>query len=331
MAEEKNQNKQKIKKPLFMLPSPSNLISLKQYLKRYSKCQPAAFEYLIGSVFSQILYLPFHSKDSEDNTVTHRVIWYGSINKRNKTISKSPFGPDSVCFAYGFYLLIESTLRDGANQWRKEFVESLTHYDNFITNKNVDKKDVYVVLVAPRLHRDTYTGFKQKANEGCNILVLESSCLAKIGDTTKIIPTVRHLDLRHLFNDMVRTLRDSTSFDRFRGDLNKSISGWQKDVLKRERTVFFGLRAYEAIKKAGRNIVGTSDILLKLHRDSKFNHYIKILGGGDLTTYIREGLLTERLAHLISTPSEDVFCRIHSADFRARGLRLIRAVEDVNV
>jgi len=314
-----------------MLPSPSNLTKFRGYLRRYAQNdQPAAFEYLVAGTISQIFFLPFQSKDNENNSVKHRVIWGGSINRRSKTISKSPSGPDAICFAYGFYVLIESTLRTGANQWRKEFVESLNHYDQFVTDEHVDKKDTFLIIIAPKIHKDTYTGFKQKACEGYNIIVLENSHLAKIGNCSGMISTIRHLDLRQLFTDLVKILRDSASFEQFRDNLNKTINKWQGDVLNREKTVFFGLKAYEAMKKVGRNIVGTSDILLNLDKDRQFNYYLKIIGGGDVTRYIRDGLLSEKLAFLITTPDEDLFCKVNAIDFKERGLRLIKAVEELN-
>ena len=170
-----------------ILPSISNLTNLPQYLGRYpSHNHSGAFEYLVAGAFSQIFFLPFQSKDNEDSSVNHRVIWYGSVNDlKSRTVSRSPSGPDSVCFGYGFYILTESTLRQGTSQWRREFLESLTHCDNFVRDMNVERKDVFVALIVPRLHEHTYTGFKQKANEGYNIVLLEGSWLAKTGDTAK--------------------------------------------------------------------------------------------------------------------------------------------------
>lgn len=308
----------------------SNLFNLQRFLKRYRQNdQPAAFEYLVSNAFSQLLFLPFQTKDNEDNTIRHRVIWYGSV-KKNKTISPSPAGPDTICYAFSYYILIECTLRHGANQWRKEFVESIKHFNSFIKNSKVDKKDVYLTLAIPKLHKDTYTGFKQKANEGINIILIESPCLARINDISKMAFTVRHLDIRQLFNNLTNKLRESTSFDKFRNEINQHISEWGKDVLKREKTVFFGIRSYAAMKKAGKNIVGTSDILTNLFRDRIFNNYLKILGGGDLTSYIKDGLLKEKLACLVTTPDEDLFCKVKSIDFRERGFRFIKAVEDIN-
>lgn len=314
-----------------MLPSWSNFINFQRYLKRYSQNdQPAAFEYLVAGNISQIFFLPFQSSDNENNSVKHRVIWLGSINRRSNTISKSPSGPDAICFAYGFYILIESTLRQGANQWRKEFVESLKHYEHFLTNNNVDKKDVYLLIIAPKIHEDTYTGFKQKACEGYKIVVLKNSHLAKIGKCSGMISTIRHLDLRMLFNDMVKILRESVAFEKILYELNKAIYKWQRDVFKREKEVFFGLKAYEAMKKVPKNIVGTADILLNLERDEKFNYYYHILGGGDVASYIKDGLLSEKLAYLITTPDEDVYCKVNAIDFKKRGLRLIKAVEGIH-
>lgn len=311
--------------------SSSNLANLQRYLKRFAQNdQPAAFEYLVANAFSQILYLPFQSRDSEDDTVRYRVLWHGNFSNRTKTISKSPSGPDSVCFAYGFYILLESTLRSGTGQWRKEFIESLKHYDAFVKERQVDKGDIYLVLVVQKLHKDTYTGFKQKVKEGYNIVILESASLAKIGDITKLIFTVRHLDIRLLFNNLLKNTRESSSFDKFRIELNRSISEWGKSVLKQEKTVFFGLRSYEAMQEIGRNIIGTSEILLKLQQNNKVRQYEKILGEGDLAVLIRDGLLHEKLACLITTPNEDLFCRVNCEDFGARGQRLIKAVEEIN-
>ncbi len=130
-----------------MLPSHSNLTNHKRYINRFGqKDQSAAFEYLVASVFSKILYLSFQSKDTEDASIKHRVIWHGSFNKRLNTISKSPSGPDATCFCYGFDNLIETTLKVGTGQWRKEFIESLKHHDDFVTNNNVNKKDVYSAI-----------------------------------------------------------------------------------------------------------------------------------------------------------------------------------------
>lgn len=313
-----------------MLPAISNLTNLKNFLSRYPHNEAGAFEYLAASTFSQAFYLPFQSIDNEDTSVNHRVMWYGSVtNLKTTTKAASPAGSDSICFAYGFYVLIENTLRTGANQWRKEFIESLKHYDKFITDRTLDRKDVLLALIVSKLHNDTYTGFKQKVLEGYNIVLLESSWLEKVVEASKMISTVRHLDLRHLFNDMLKILRESTSFEKFRTDMNKSISEWQKDVLKREKTVFFGLKSYEAMRKVGRNIVGTSEILLNLNKDSRLNRYVQILGG-DLTTYIKESLLSEKLAYLVTTPDEDCFCKVNCTDYKARGLRLIKEVEDLN-
>lgn len=314
-----------------MVLSHSNIAKLQRFLRRWPQNdQPAAFEYLIANVFSQIFDLPFQSKDNEDSTVSNRVIWYGSIDKKTKTISKSPPGSDAICYAYGYNILIESTLRSGTGQWRKEFVESLKHYDSFVCDNRLDKKEVYLAFVVPKLHRDTYTGFKQKVSEGYNIIFLENTSLAKIGNITKLIFTVRHLDMQLLFDRLIRKLRASSSFNGFRSELNKTISEWGKDVLKSEKTVFFGLKSYEAMKNTGRKVVGTSDILLILERDNKVKQYIKMLDEGDLTSFIRDGLISEKLACLIPAPGEDLFCRVNYKDFNARGGRVIRAVEGIN-
>ncbi|MCJ7768223.1 hypothetical protein MUP79_07510, partial [Candidatus Bathyarchaeota archaeon] len=173
-------------------------------------------------------------------------------------------------------MLIEGTLRGNvSNQWRKEFVESLNHYDEFLRRENVERNDVYLALVAPQFHQSTYTGFKQKALEGYNLVMLECGSLAKICIISEGIRTLRQLDLRHLIKGLVRELRQSGSLASFRGNVGRCIGDWEVEMLKQERTVYFGLKAYEVMKRAGTNIVGVSDIMLGLNKDRQFERYFR--------------------------------------------------------
>lgn len=314
-----------------MMPSYTNLSRLKQYLRRYhNKDHPAAFEYLVGSTFSQIFYLPLQSKSTEDKTKKHRVIWFGDIDRNRKAITKSPSGLDSVCLAYGFNILLECTLRIGANQWRKEFVESLKHYDRFVKDNKVPKKDVYLAIVVSKLHRDTYTGYQQKAKEGRNVVLLESTSLAKIGDVLKIMSIVRHLDLRQLLNDMIKILRDSTSFDKFRGELNESISKWQKDVLKVGKSTFIGIKSYRAMCQIRRTNISAGEIFRRLLKDRIVKEYFDIINDKLSISDIERSIIDQGLAVSVGqTVSDDqsLFEPVHKIDFRARGERLVKEVE----
>lgn len=310
----------------------SNLRRLRQYLDRYPRnVQPGAFEFLVTSAFARGFHLPFKTRTTDDSAIVHKVVWYGEADSRKKTFTPAPSGPDGACFCCGYNLLIESTLRgDVSNQWRKEFVESLNHYDGFVIQHAALRNDLYLAFVAPEFHRSTYTGFKQKASEGYNIIMLECQNLSTICDICSYVQTLRHLDLRYLLRGIVKKLRESGSLTSFRKDVRRYINDWEVELLKQERTVYFGLKSYEAMKKVGSNIVGVSDIMLKLQRDPRFERCIRKLGGSDLTQDIREGLLKERLARIVEAPNEDLFCRVEGADFKARGLRLIRAVESLD-
>jgi len=314
------------------LPAISNLSRLRQYLDRYPiRIQPGAFEFLVTSAFARGFHLPFKTQTTDDCSIAHKVVWYGEVDYKNNIFTLAPSGPDGACFSYGYNLLIESTLRgDVSNQWRKEFIESLNHYDNFVTQHRVEQNDVYLALVAPEFHKSTYTGFKQKASEGYNIIMLECQNLSKICNICACVQTLRHLDLRCLFRMIISKLRESGSHANFRKDVRRYIDDWEIELLRQERTVFFGLKSYEAMKKAGRNIVGASEIMLKLHRDAHFERCIRKLGGGNLAQYIREGLLKERLARIVEAPNEDLFCRVDGDDFKARGLRMIKAVKNLD-
>lgn len=315
------------------VPAASCLSRLNEYLSRYAQAdQSAAFELLVAAAFREVFHLPLQSADTTENDAAkHRVVWLGRVDKTNKRLLCASSGADSICFGYGFNILIESTRRGNvAAQWRREFVECIRHHDDFVSAKNLSRQDVFLAIVAPEFHRDTYTGFKQKAAEGYNVLMVDCPSLVRLKRICDCVLTVRHLDLRHLMKGIVKKLRESVSLPNFMRDVRRHLDDWELDLLKQEQTVYFGLKSYEAMKKAGRNIVGVSDIMLKLHRDPRFERCIRKLGVGDLTQYIKDGLLKERLARIVEAPSEDLFCRVDGVDFKSRGLRLIRAVESLD-
>jgi len=314
------------------LPASSNLIKLRRYLDRFAQEeQPDAFEFLVASAFKHAFHLPFQTEITKDDKEKNRVIWHGWIDKNSGKIHKSDSGQDATCFAYGFYILLESTLiGNSRRQWRREFMQAITHYENFLAHGNLSKEDVYTMLVAPDFHNDTYVGFKQKAVDGINIMIMKAAELGKLSEICKKIRTLRHLDLRHLFKKMVTKLCESTSLAYFKKDISKCIAEWEEDLIRQEKTVYFGLKSYEAMKKVGRDIVGASEIMSNLDKDKRFERYIKKLGEGDLSKLIKEALLNEKLARIVLSPREDFFCKVEESDFRARGLRLIGAVERID-
>jgi hypothetical protein len=264
-------------------------------------------------------------------------MWYGSVgNLKTQAKACSPSGPDSICFAYGFYLLIEATLRGGSDQWRKEFLESIKHYNAFGKNRKARKKDIYLILIVHKLHKDTFAGFQQKAKEGYNIILLETSLLAKIGNITKAVFTVRHSDLRQFFNDIVKALRESPSLSRFRANVNQCIPEWEKNVRNSGKVAFIGVKSYETICKAvhqrSRANLSLGQIHKRLLKDPIVNDYFDIINDKLLISYIEHGLVHQGLGIIVGTTlqNEPLFEPVHSADFKGRGLRLIEAVEKVN-
>jgi len=308
-----------------MFPSFNDLLRYKAFIAGFNK-ESAAFEYLISSVFSQIFYLPFRcSKKSRKNSLT----WHGEILSKNQ-LSNSPSGPDASCCAYGFNILIEATLRTEANQWRREFMECLKHYDKFVRTKKICRENVYLILVAPKLHADTYDGFKQKVSN-YNLILLSLPWLTQLWETILMVPTIRHIDFRTIFMGMVKQLHDSPNFRKYQEAITTKIAIWQEEVLNNEKEVFFALRAYEAMKKTGGNVVSMAQVLYNLRRDDIFNRYWTMMGKKDLTSIIKDYLLSEKMAVIGPFPDDETyFCRVNALDFRRRSERVIKSVEEIN-
>jgi hypothetical protein len=109
------------------------------------------------------------------------------------------------------------------------------------------------------------------------------------------------------------------------------MAQWQKDVLRLEKTVFVGVKSYEAMQKIGRQHIGATEILQKLQKHPVVNRYFKLIGDKVGADAIADALVTHSFAARLGTTYEDeqLFQPVPSVDFKHRGLRLIRAVEEI--
>lgn len=311
-----------------------NLKNLNQYLNRFHQSQQSTyFEQLLAEAFSNILYLPFYSCDNDDPYIRHRVTWHGSSNR----ISKAPGEmSDAIAYCYGFCFTIEATLRTGANQWAKEFAQSIRHCgdfcSSFCSSTTIQPKDIFALLICTVLHRDTYRSVRSNPRAEYKLIPIEISDLSKILETSILAFTMKHLELRNLLNQISDSIRKTSSLDDFRSAVDSLLTNWQKGVLKVEKSAFVGVKSYEAMRKINRTHIGTSEILQKLERHPTVKKYLKISGDELSCDIIADGLIQQSLAFQLSPTyeGEKLFSPVPFTDFRERGLRLIKTVEEIN-
>ena len=300
-----------------------------EYLNHFSRHEHSKyFECLVAEAFSRVLHLPFYSSANDNTTIPHRVVWQGNINP----ITLAPPGkPDAIAHCYNFDILIEPTLKDGANQWTQEFASSARHCDDFISQRGVQPNEVYIILVTPQLDQDTYQSIHQHPRQEFNFIPIEISNLAKILETSILAFTMRHLDLRKLFHKIQRCIRESSSLGDYRKSVDNMLTEWQKDVFRQEKSVFVGVKSYEAMKKINRTHVGASEILQRLERHSIIKQYMKIIGDKLSFDIIEGSLIQQSLASRLSLTyeGEPIFEPIPYEDFKGRGLRLIEELENI--
>ena len=303
-----------------------NLKNYNQYLAQFHQSQRSTyFEKLIAEAFSNILYLPFYTSDNDDPNIPYRLTWQGIIN----SVSKAPQGkPDAIAYCYNYYLIIEATLKTGANQWALEFAQSIRHCEDFCNQNGIQQKDVFVLIVCTKLFRDTYRSIKNNPRQEYKLVPIEVSDLAKIFQASILAFTLRHLELRRLFHQISDCIRDSSSVRDFSESVDSSITRWQKDVLKLEKNAFIGVKSYEVMRKIGRTHIGMSEILQKLQRHPIVNQYFNIIGEKIRSDTIGDGLVQQSLVSRL-TPTyegEELFEPVPCVDFKGRGLRLIDTV-----
>lgn len=313
-----------------------------RYLKKHSEylnnfCQSDRsiyFEDLIGQAFSHILYLPYYTRNDNDTNISFRVTWQGDINHP----CSAPPGPDTIACCYDFNLLIEATLKTGANQWTQEFASSARHCEDFINQNRIQSRDVYIILVTPKLHRDTYRSIHQHPEQKFNFVLVEVSTIAKILETSILAFTMRHLDLREIFDKFRKCIKESPSLDNYYKSSEELLTEWQESILKREKYVFIGIKSYKAMriieKESRRKSMVANEIFKKLQNHPFVTQYLKIahdkLLGETIENSILQGGFAREAGHIISS-DEKIFEPVSYEDFKGRELRLIKEVERISV
>lgn len=304
------------------------LKDLDGYLNQFNLSQQsAAFERLIAEALSSILHLPFCTSDNNDSQIPNRVVWLGSTNP----LSKAPSGkPDAIAHCCDFHLVIEATMRTGSNQWSREFAPSIRHCEDFCTDGGISRRDAYVLLVCTQLHVDTYRSIRNHPRQEYRLVPLEVADVERILQTSILAFTLRHLELRGLFHSLCDGIVASPSLPHFRSSVNGSIAQWQKDVLRLEKTVFIGIKSYEAMRRIGRQHIGATEILQKLQKHPVVNQYFKLIDDKVGADVIVDALVSHSFAAKLGATYEDeqLFQPVPIADFRQRSLRLIHAVEE---
>lgn len=301
-----------------------------QYLQGFPQSQRSAiFEHLVAQAVSCILHLPFYTRDDEDHGVAHRVTWRGSI--RAQVYSRPSWGADAIAYAYGYSMLIEPTLKQGATQWGQEFEPCCRHYDQFVRESGCNPSDAYLLMIAESFHDRTWLSVAHQRE--INFVLMELPICVELLDTAMLALTMTHLQFRMLLHDLVTCCRYSDSLDEFRAAARVSVDKWKVNVLRDEKSAFLGMKAYEALKQTSGGFLGISEIFGKLYRHPMVAHYMRALGVKLSSQDIEGSLIRERLGGtLTSVPygNEPLFCPVPLPDYVNRAKRIIQEVEEID-
>lgn len=306
------------------------LKNLNQYLANFHSSQrPTYFELLVAKALSRTMHLPFYTTNNDDSSISHRVIWLGSSNPISRALGG---GPDAISYCCNFNLVIEATANTGVRQWAREFASSIRHFDDFCSQTGSEHSNVYVLMICPKLHRDTYRSIKSNPREECKLVPIEIDIFSKILETSILAFTIRHLEIRKLLHQINDCIKSTSSMDEFRKSMEENMSSWQTEVLKLEKSSFVGVKSYEAMRKIGRTYIGASEIVRRLQKHPVVNHYFKLMGDRIGNKIIRDSLIQESLASILSrtlADDEELFEPVPQIDFRGRCQRFIDAVVSI--
>ncbi|MBN2380149.1 AlwI family type II restriction endonuclease [candidate division WOR-3 bacterium] len=306
-----------------------NLKDLDRYLRQFKKClQSAHFEKLIAKAVSCTLDLPFFSLDDEDPNRKYRLTWQSYV----KTMAPAKNKADAIAQAYGLYLLIEASQKEGPKQLTQELEPIIRHYESLCSEPGIEKKDVYVLVVYTKLRKDTFECIKSYVSKGFPIILLELQIIAKLLETTQLVFPFKHLMLRRLFVGILKTVKNADTLSDFREQVEDVFLDWRKLFFACEKEAFTAVKSYEAMKKIGDLKISCDDIVGELEEDPLIKEYFKTIRTALTAELVKNCLLHQGLAFdpTSTFDDEEIVSPVPCPDFKGRGLRIIKAVERIH-
>jgi hypothetical protein len=286
------------------------------------------FEWLVAQAFANSLHVPVFDSEHDDPNVHPRVTWLGKCSD----MTPAPQGaPDAIVRAHEFFVLVEPTLKTGSKQWSQEFGPCVDHYEQFASDEQVSEGDVYIALVTSQLHEHTYNSICH-APIKANFVLLELPDLTTVLETIMLAPYAKHAHLRKLFNGVLKDLQKSSCLTDFRSRKQARVAEWQKDVLNNEKSIFLGIKAYQAIRQMGKRAAAEVDILGILQQDAAVQRYEELVGKLFTLDDIGNSLVSQNLASCVSEELyQDRFISVIPVpDYKATANRIQRALEEIN-
>jgi hypothetical protein len=267
-----------------------NIRDISAYVRKFPhEQQSAAVELLFSKAVSFVFHLPFYTSENDDQNILNRVVWNG--HDEIAPVCGTNAGADTIVFARDFDILLEVTRLTGANQWKREFAPALRHLNEYLIQTRKSKDSVYLLLIAPEIHVDTFNSIRQKQIEENNIIPITFDNVEKIAEVCSLTVGLRHIDLKNLFGVLADNIRKIHDLQEYIAKSEKIILEWQRDFLRQSKLAFLGIKGYKVFKKKQAKILTASDIVTELNTQKDVQSYFKILGGLPERTDVIDGLL----------------------------------------
>jgi hypothetical protein len=257
-----------------------------------------------------MFHLPFYTSENEDLKVKHKVVWNGKGD--TAPICGKSHSSDTNVYARHYDILLEITQRDGANQWKLEFGTGLRHMEEYIKKTGKLREDIYLFLVAPKIHVDTYTSVRQKVIEGENIILFTFKDVGNIIEVCNLTIGLRHIDLENLMNRLLRCMIDNMDLSHYEKKYEDILVEWRKTFLKNDRLVFLGIKGYKVFREKKQSIMTASDILTEIQAQEDVKKYFDIIGELPKREEVCNGMLTFGFAYESGLPQRDPLLSIAS-------------------
>jgi len=305
------------------------ILDLDVYTNQYTQPdqKSAAVEFLFSQAISFMFHLPLYDSQTNIATIQHKVVWNGNFQNGQPTLGPNT-GPDTNVYARDYDVLLEVTRREEANQWKLEFAPGLRHMEEYIKQKGKHREQVYLFLVAPKIHIDTYNSIRQMQLEGQNILPLTFMDIKKIVEVCGIAIGLRHIDLSNLFQTLARAIRKNEKQETYASVCEEIILKWRKTFLRDDRLAFLGIKGYRVFKEKGQEMMTASDILTELNTQDDVKVYCALAEDDPKRDDVCNGMLTFGFAYEVGFIGRDTILSVASEiDIQKRMDEILQSIQ----
>ncbi|MDI6787828.1 MAG: hypothetical protein QME51_05605, partial [Planctomycetota bacterium] len=190
-------------------------------------------------------------------------------------------------------------------------------------NHKIQKENVYLILIAPKIANQTFIGMGQKSRQGFRVITLSIDDFNTIDELIREIISlglsvpITHILIKELLTDIFLILQQADNLNDYNSFLCDYIFNWQKKVIDFGLNILVAIKAYQVIIQSRKGKVCLSEVMNNLLKLEDVKDYSKQITASMIENSLVSWELVHKIRPILGT-DEPIFEPILHKDVKSR-------------